>query len=38
MVSIVHIDVGVERPGIDDQRDRAASRRRISSIRREVLV
>jgi len=36
VVPIVCIDVRVERAGIDDQRDRRASRRRISSIRRAV--
>ncbi len=38
VVSIVFVDVGVQRPGIDDQRDRVASRRRISSMRRAVCV
>jgi hypothetical protein len=36
VVSIVFVDVCVERAGIDDQRDRRASRRKISSIRRAV--
>jgi hypothetical protein len=36
VISIVLVDVRVERPGVDDQRDRRASRRRISSIRRAV--
>jgi hypothetical protein len=36
VVAIVFVDIGVERAGIDDQRDRRASRRKISSIRRAV--
>jgi hypothetical protein len=36
VVPIVFIDIGVEGAGIDDQRDRWASRRKISSIRRAV--
>ena len=36
VVSIVFVDVGIQRPRIDDQRDRWASRRMISSIRRAV--
>ena len=36
VIAIVLVDVCVERPGIDDQRDRRASRRRISSMRRAV--
>jgi hypothetical protein len=36
VVPVVFVDVRVERPGIDDQRDLRASRRRISSIRRAV--
>lgn len=36
VVPIVLVDVGVEGTGIDDQRDRRASRRRISSMRRAV--
>jgi len=36
MVTVVFVDVRVKRPGIDDQRDRRASCRMISSIRRAV--
>ena len=36
VVPIVLVDIRVQRPRIDDQRDRRASRRRISSIRRAV--
>lgn len=36
VVSIVFVDVSVERSGIDDQRDLPASSRMISSIRRAV--
>jgi hypothetical protein len=36
VVAVVFIDVGVERPGVDDQRDLRASSRMISSMRRAV--
>ena len=36
MVGVVLVDVCVKRPGIDDQRDRRASCRMISSMRRAV--
>jgi hypothetical protein len=36
MVSVIFVDVGIERPRIDDERYRRASLRRISSIRRAV--
>lgn len=36
MVVIVGVDVSVERPGVDDQRDGANSEARISSIRSET--
>ena len=35
-MGIVGIDVGVEGPGVDDQRDGAISEARISSIRSET--
>jgi hypothetical protein len=38
VVSIVSIDVGVERSGVDDQRDEPNSAARISSIRSEISV
>ena len=36
VMSIVCVDVGVERPGIDDQRDAGTSLARISSMRSEM--
>ena len=36
MVTVVLVDVGVKRSGIDDQRDRRASWRMIASMRRAV--
>jgi hypothetical protein len=36
MVGVVTIDVGVQRAGVDDQRDESTSARRISSIRSEI--
>lgn len=36
VVAVIFVDVGVRRPGIDDQRDRRTSERMISSIRRAV--
>ena len=36
VVVVVRIDVGVERPGVDEQGYRATSSRRISSIRTET--
>jgi hypothetical protein len=36
VVAVVFIDVGVKRPGIDNQCYRRASRRMISSMRRAV--
>jgi hypothetical protein len=36
MIVVIFVDVGVERAGIDDQRDRRASCRMISSMRRAV--
>lgn len=36
MIRVVLVDVRIKRPGIDDQRDRRASCRMISSIRRAV--
>jgi hypothetical protein len=36
VVGVVLVDVGVERSRVDDQRDRRASSRRISSMRRAV--
>lgn len=36
MIAVIFIGVRVERPGVDDQRDLRASRRKISSIRRAV--
>jgi hypothetical protein len=36
VVGVVGVDVGVERPGVDDQRDGASSEARISSIRSET--
>lgn len=38
VVSIVSINVRVERPGVDDQRDEPNSAARISSIRSEMSV
>lgn len=36
MVGVVTIEVGVQRAGVDDQRDESTSTRRISSIRSEI--
>jgi hypothetical protein len=36
VVGVVGVDVGIERPGVDDQRDGASSAARISSIRSET--
>jgi hypothetical protein len=36
VVGVISIDIGIERAGVDDQRDESASARMISSIRSEV--
>lgn len=38
VVAVVLVDVGVQRSGIDEKSYRAASRRRISSMRRAVFL
>jgi hypothetical protein len=36
VVAVIFVDVGIQRAGIDDQRDLRTSRRMISSMRRAV--